>query len=128
MRRLVVVLLLAGIMLSCLGVFLSLATTRSDVPSAFAGADVAHVDRGANVPLPDGGYRLTLAEEVQETHKLPVNAELLTMLLLACSFGASVGWLLTNARRRRAIRSSGADRPPLVAAPEVPSILEVFRL
>jgi hypothetical protein len=128
MRRLVVVLLLAGIMLSCLGVFLSLATTRSDVPSAFAGADVAHVDRGANVTLPDGGYPLILAEEVQETHKLPVNAELLTMLLLACSFGASVGWLLTNARRRRAIRSSGADRPPLVAAPEVPSILEVFRL
>lgn len=127
MRRLVV-LLLAGIMPSCLGVFLSLPATRSDVPSAFAGADVAHVDSGANVPLPDGGYPLTPAEEVQETDKRPVNAELLTMLVLACSFVASVGWLLTNALRRRAICSSGADRSPLVAAPEVPSFLEVFLL
>jgi hypothetical protein len=127
MRRLVV-LLLAGIILSCLGVFLSLPAAGSDVPSAFAGADVAHVDRGQNVPLPDGGYPLTLAEEVQKADKRPVNAELLTMLLLARSVGASVGWLLTNARRRRAICSSGVDRPSLVAVPEVPSFLEVFRL
>ena len=128
MRRLVA-LLLAGLMLSCLGVFLSLSATGSDVPSAFvAGADVAHVDRDANAPLPDGSYLLTPAEEVQKTDKRPVNAELLTILLPACSFGASVGWLLTNARRREAISSSGVDRPSLVTAPEGPSFLGVFRL
>jgi hypothetical protein len=122
MRRLVVH-LLAGIMLSCLAVFLSLLATGSDMPSAFAGADVAHVDRGTNVPLADGGYPLTLAEEVLKTDKRPVKTELLTMLLLVCSFGTSVGWLLANARRRRAICSSGVDRPSLI-----PSFLGVFRL
>jgi hypothetical protein len=122
MRRLVV-LLLAGLMLSCLGVFLSLPVSGSDVPSAFvAGADVAHVDRDANAPLPDGRYLLTPAEEVQKTDERPVNAELLTMLLLACSFG------LTNARRRGAICSSGVARPSLSTAPEGPSFLGVFRL
>ena len=128
MRRLVV-LPLAGLMLSCLGVFLSLPATGSDVPSAFvAGADVAHMDRDTNAPLPDGSYLLTPAEEVQKTDKRPVNVELLTILLLACSFGASVGWLLTNARRRGAICSSGVDLPSLATAPEEPSFLGVFRL
>jgi hypothetical protein len=127
MRRLVV-LLLAGLMLSCLGGFLSLPATGSGVPPAIvAGADVAHVDRGANAPLPDGRYLLTPAEEVQKTDKRPVNVELLTMLL-AYSFGASVGWLLTNAQRRGAICPSGVDCPSLATAPEGPSILGVFRL
>src|SRR5215208_1494080 len=128
MRRLGVP-LLAGVMLSCLGVFLSLPATGSDVPSAFvAGTDGAHGDRDANTPLPDGSYLLTPAEEVQKTDKRPVNVELLTILLLACSFGASVGWLLTNARRRGAICSSGVDRQSLVTPPEGPSFLGVFRL
>ena len=71
MRRLVV-LLLAGLMLSCLGVFLSLPATGSDVPSAFvAGADVAHMDRDTNAPLPDGSYLLTPAEEVQKRISAP---------------------------------------------------------
>src|SRR5215204_4021925 len=131
MRR-VVLLLLAGIMLSCLGIFLSLpATTASevpDVPSALAGANVGHVDRGANAPapLPDERYPLTPAEEAQETDKLPVNAYLLTMLVLAiASLGASVVlWLLTtNARRQGAIYSLGAVRASLTTACEEPSFL-----
>jgi hypothetical protein len=133
MRR--VVLLLAGVMLLCLGNFLSLpATTASevldvpDVSSALAGANVGHVDRGANAPapLPDGSYLLPPAEEVQETDKLPVNAYLLTMLVLAnASFGASVVlWLLTtNARRQRAIYSLGVVRASLTTACEEPSFL-----
>jgi hypothetical protein len=40
--------------------------------------------------LPDGSYPLMPAEEAQETDSPPVNAYLLTMLTLACSFGASV--------------------------------------
>jgi hypothetical protein len=52
------------------------------------------------------------------------------MLMLACSFGASVlMMLLTNARREDAICSwSGDDRGWLAVAHEDPSFLGVFRL
>ena len=91
-----------------------------------------HVDRGANAPapLPNGSYPLMPAEEAQETYSLPVNAHLLTMLVLACSFGSSVlMMLLTNARREGAICSwSGDDLRWLAVAHEDPSFLGVFRL
>ena len=123
-------------MLCCLGVFLlSLPLTAPHVSSALAGANVEHVDRGANAPapLPDGSYPLMPAEEAQETDSPPLNASLLTMLMLACSLGASVlRMLLTNARsarRQGAICSwSGDDRPWLVVGHEDPSFLGVFRL
>jgi hypothetical protein len=123
-------------MLCCLGLFLSLSATTSDVsgvPSALAGAKAGHVDRGANAPapVPDRRYPLTPAEELQETDKGPVNANLLTMLLLAItSFGASLLWLLTtNARRRGAICSWGVeDRAWLAVAHEGPSFLGVFQV
>ena len=132
------VLLLAGVMLSCLGIFLSLPATTSDVPSgvpsALAGANVGHMDRGANAPapLPDGSYPLTAVEELQETDKGPVKASLLRMLLPAItSFGASLLWLLTtNARRRGAMCSWGIeeDRLWLAVAHEGPSFLGVFQV
>ena len=104
------------------------------MPSALAaGANVGHVDRGANepAPLPDGSYPLTPAEEPQETDKLPVNFYFLTMLGLALAyFGASVGWVLkTNARRQGVMCCSLVnDRAWLAVAPEGPSFLGVFRL
>ena len=120
-------------MLCCLGVFLlSLPLTAPHVSSALGGANVEHVDRAANAPapLPDESYLLTLAEEAQETDRPPVNAYLLTMLMLACSFGASVlRMLLTNAGRQGAICSwIGDDRGWLAVAHEEPSFLGVFRL
>ena len=137
-HRLVLLLLLAGIVLCCLGVLLSLPLTAADVsdvpgvPSALAGANVGHVDRGAKAPapLPNGSYPLTPAEEPQQTDSHPVNAYLLTMLVLACSFGSSVlRMLLTNAGRQGAICSwSGDDRAWLAVAHEEPSFLGVFRL
>jgi hypothetical protein len=80
--------------------------------------------------LPDESYLLTPAEEVRETNSLPGNAYLLTMLVLACSFGASVlRMLLTNARRQGATCSwIGDDRGWLAVAHEEPSFLGVFRL
>jgi hypothetical protein len=59
-----------------------------------------------------------------------VNAYLLTMLLLACSFGASVLMMaLTNARRQGAICSwIGDDRGWLAVTHEERSLLGVFRL
>jgi hypothetical protein len=80
--------------------------------------------------MPEGSYALTLPEEAQETDSPPVNAYLLTMLLLACSFGSSVlRMLLTNAWREGAICScSGDDRRWLAVAHENRSFLGVFRL
>jgi hypothetical protein len=93
---------------------------------------VEHVDRGANAPapLPDGSYPLMPAEEAQETDSPPVNAYLLTMLTLACSFGSSVlMMLLINAWREGAICSwIGDDRAWMAVAHEDPSFLGVFRL
>jgi hypothetical protein len=135
MYRLVLLLLLAGIVLCCLGVLLSLPLTAPDVagvPSAMAGANVGHVDRGAGAPtpLPNGSYPLTPAEEVQQTDRPPANAYILTMLLLACYFGASVlRTLLTSARRQGAICSWIGDGCAWsTVAHGDPSFLGVFRL
>jgi len=70
------------------------------------------------------------AEEAQETDRHPVNAYLLTVLVLGCSFGTSVlKMLLTNARRQGAICSwIGDDRRWVTVAYEDPSLLGVFRL
>ena len=132
MNRLVL-LVLAGVMLFCLGVFsLSLPRTAPHVSSALGGANVEHVDGGANAPapLPNGSYPLMPAEEAQQTDSLPVNAHLLTMLVLACSIGVCVLMKLrTNARREGAICSwSGDDLRWLAVAHEDPSFLVVFRL
>ena len=125
-------LVLVGIMLCCFWVLLSFPVTAPAVPSALAGPNVGHVDRGAgtSAPLPDGSYLLTPAEEPQKTDRLPGNAYLLTMLMLACSFGASVlRRLLTSAGRQGAICSwIGDDRAWLAVAHEEPSFLGVFRL
>lgn len=125
-------LLLTGVMLCCLGVLLSLPLTAPNESAVHGGAHVEHVDRAANapVPLPDGSYPLILAEELQETDRLPVNTYLLTMLVLSLSFGASVlMMLLTDARRQGAIFSWISNDGGWVAvAHEDPSFLGVFRL
>ena len=131
MHRLVL-LVLAGVMLCCLWVLLSLPLTAPHLSSALWGANVEHVDRGANAPapLPNGSYPLMPAEEAQEAYTSPVKAYLLTMLMLACSFGASVlRMLLTNAWREGTICSwLGDDCGWLAVAHEDQSFLGVFRL
>jgi hypothetical protein len=132
MHRFVLLLVSAGVVLCCLGVLLSSPASAPEVPSVLARANMGHMERGADAPapLPDASYPLTPAEEAQQTYEHPVNAYLLTMLLLACSSGASVlRMLLTNARRQGATCSwSGDDRPWLTVAHEAPSFLGVFRL
>jgi len=58
-----------------------------------------------------GSLPLTPAEEAGETDERPVNASVLTMLVLAGATGVSILWLpTTSARRRGAIRPSwGAE-------------------
>jgi hypothetical protein len=101
-----------AVVLVCLVVcltFISLTAIGSqEDPSALAMANVLPLDhQGANrdVPPLDGTYPpfapFTLADEADEG---PVNCGLLTILLLATPFfGASVGWLLTNAQRQGAL-------------------------
>jgi hypothetical protein len=87
----------------CLGICLTLlslpARGSQENPSALGMANVLPLDQGVNrnaLPLDGTYYPFALAEEADED---PVNAGLLTMLLLVASFlVASVGWLLTNAQ------------------------------
>jgi hypothetical protein len=129
---LVLLLLLAAIVLCCFRVLLSLPLTAPHVSSALGEANMEHVERAANAPapLPDGSYPLTPADEVQQTDRPPANAYLLTMLLLAWSFGASVLRVLLTNTRRQGVTCSwiGDDRPWLAVAYEEPSFLGVFRL
>jgi hypothetical protein len=70
------------------------------------------------------------AEEAQQTYSPPVNAYLLTMLTLACSFGVSVLMMLLINARRQGVTCSwiGDNRPWMAVAYEEPSFLGVFRL
>jgi len=97
-----------AVLLLCLGLSLALlslpARGSQEDPSALGMASVLSVDQEAigNAPPLDAiYYPIALAEEADED---PVNAGLLTMLLLAASFlGASLGWLLTNAQGQGAL-------------------------
>jgi hypothetical protein len=98
------------VLLLCLGfclILLSLPAIRSQDPSAFEMANVLPVDPAVRVnapPLDGSYYPFALAEEAD---KEPVNSGLLTMLLPAASFfGASTGWLRTNAQGQGALRFS----------------------
>jgi hypothetical protein len=95
-----------AVLLLCLGfslILLSLPARGSLDPSALGMNNVLPV-QGApvNAPSLEGTHHpFALAEEAEED---PVNAGLLTMLLLASFFGASVvGWLLPNAQGQGAL-------------------------
>jgi hypothetical protein len=124
------VLLLVALLL-CLDVFLlPLPASGSEEPSALAMSNFLRVDQatnGTSYPL-DEPYLVVLGEESEDAEKSPLKAELLTMLLLAVSFGATVGWLLTNAQRQGALRSLACVHPSLATACEDLPFLGVFRL
>jgi hypothetical protein len=125
------ILLSVAVMLCWLGLLFSLpATSTPELPSAFARAEAGHMDGGANAPPLDGSYPITIAQEIQQTDRHPVNASLLTMLLLSLAFGASVLWRATNDGRRLAASCSWSDdyRQWLAVACEGPSFLGIFRL
>jgi hypothetical protein len=124
-----------AILLLCLGVsltLLSLPARGSQDPSALGMANVLPVDQAVRVnapPLEGIYYPFVMAEEADEE---PVNAGLLTMLLLAASFfGASVvGWLRTNAQGQGALcfSSFGVGEVLGRAREEYLPFLGVFRL
>jgi hypothetical protein len=117
--------------LLCLGVFLlPLPATGSEVPSALAMANLPRVDLLANgngYPL-DETNLVAPGEEAEDAEKDPLNAELLTMLLLTLGFGLSVRWLLRNAQRQGSFCSLGFVRPSFATSCEDLPFLGVFRL
>jgi hypothetical protein len=117
--------------LLCLGVFFfPLPATGSEVPSGVTVTNLAHFDLATNWnghPLEET-YLVAPAEEAENGEKSPLNAELLTMLLLALSFGLSVGWLLRNAQRQGALCSLAGVRSSFATICEVLPFLGVFRL
>jgi hypothetical protein len=118
-------------LLMCLGVFLlPLPAAASEVPSALAMANLPGFDleTNGNDHSLDGIYVAAPAEEAEDADKDPLNAELLTMLLLALSFWATVGWLLRNAQRQGALCSLAVVHPSFATTFEELPFLSVFRL
>ena len=83
---------------------------------------------GDELPL-NGSYLAVPGEDAQDSARGPVNAGLLTALLLAYCFGAMIGWLLANDWGQQAFRSSGiTGRPSFVTTRKDRPFLGVFRL
>jgi hypothetical protein len=122
--------LVAASVVLCLGALVLWTATGPEVSATPAMADSSQLDQGANGdqhPL-NGSYLAVPAEEAEDSDKGPVNADLLTALLLAFSFGMTVGWLLANGRGQEAFCSSGVG-PRLSLCPrQDPPSLGVFRL
>ena len=83
---------------------------------------------GDELPF-NGSYLAVPGEEAQDSARGPVNAGLLTALLLAFCFGAMIGWLLANGWGQEAFRSSGiTGRPSFMTTRKDRPFLGVFRL
>ena len=123
--------LVAAAFVLCLGIFLSWPAAGSSVAAHTTAAGSLHVDRGysGGGHQMDVGYLAVAADEVDDSSKAPVNASLLTAVLLAACFAAAVGWLLSNGAGQRVLRSWHlALDPPFVTAREDAPFLNVFRL
>jgi hypothetical protein len=119
--------LLAMIIFVWVVAFLSLLATGLEVPTALTTAHSPHVNQETNGdwhPL----EAIYLAVPAEEVDKHPVNADLLSaLLLLAVSFGAIVVWSLANGWWHRAFRFVGLGRS-FLSTLEDRSFLGVFRL
>jgi hypothetical protein len=116
---------LVAVLMVCLGAFLCFLPTGLDVSTGLRPADSPPLDRGAQE-----GHLAVAQEEAGQADKVPVNADLLTMLVLVVSsfFGLSFGWALTNPQRQGASFSLIVFGPSLASACENLSSLEMFRL
>jgi hypothetical protein len=123
--------LVAAALLLCLAPLLFWSATGAEVPGTLAKADWTQMGQGANgdeLPF-NGSYLAVPGEEAQDSAKGPVNAGLLTALLLAFCFGAMIGWLRANDRGQQAFHSSGiTGRPSFMITRKDRPFLGVFRL
>jgi len=123
--------LVAAALLLCLAPLLFWSATGAEVPGTLAKADWSQMSKGANGDeLPLNGSDLAVpGVQAQDSGRGPVNASLLTALLLAFSFGAMIGWLLAHDWGQQAFRSSGiTGRPSFVTTRKDRPFLGVFRL
>ena len=116
--------LLAAVLL-CLGAFLCFLPTELDVSNVLTPAHSPPLDRGA-----EEGHLAVAQEEAGQADKYPVNADLLTMVVLtvASFFGMSCGWVLTDSQWQGALCSLGVVSLSLASACEELPFLGVFRL
>jgi hypothetical protein len=123
--------LLAAALLLCLAPLLFWSATGAEVSGTLAKADWSQMGQGANgaeLPL-NGTFLAVPGEEAQDSGRGPVNAGLLTALLLAFCFGAIIGWLLANGWGQQAFLSSGiTGRPSFMTTRKDRPFLGVFRL
>src|SRR3712207_7585491 len=84
--------LAAVAVLLCVWVFLPWLMNGPEAPGFLVGAHHSQVDQGANGDghPPTGSFLSATGEEAKDADKRPVNADLLTVLLLASFFGAIV--------------------------------------
>jgi hypothetical protein len=121
--------LVAVAVLLCVGFFLPWLGDEPEVSDFLSGVHFSQVDQGTNgdAHLPTGSYLAAIGEEAKHGDKGPVNADLLTALLVAV--GALVGWLLSNEPGTAALRFSRITRwPAFVTAGGAAPFLGVFRL
>jgi hypothetical protein len=104
------------------GVFLSWSDTGPWVTTA-AGS---HTAQGVDGHPPSGSQLTVFGADIEEGEKGPVNAVLLTVLLLASFLGVTAGWQLACDLRQPAPCVPG--RPSFEAAREDAPFLRVFRL
>ena len=104
------------------GVLLSWSATGPWVTTA-AGS---HAAQGVDGHPPSGSQLTVFGADIEEGDKGPVNAVLLTVLLLASFFGVTAGWQLACDLRQPAPCVPG--RPSFEAAREDAPFLSVFRL
>ena len=109
--------------LLCLGAFLCLLSTELDFSTVLTPAHSPPLERGAQE-----GHLAVAQDETGQADKVPVNADLLTMLVLALCFGLSFGWQLTNTQRQEALSSLGEVGRSFASACEDLSFLGVLRL
>jgi hypothetical protein len=123
--------LVAAALLLCLASLLFWSTTGAEVPGTLAKADWSQRGQGTNgdeLPL-NGTILAVYGEEAQDSARGPVNAGLLTTLLLAFCFGTMIGWLLANGWGQEAFRSSGiTGRLSFMTTLKDRPFLGVFRL
>jgi hypothetical protein len=109
---------------------LPLPASGSEAPSAVTIANLARLDleTNGNGHVLEGTYFVAPGEETEDAEKHPLKAELLTMLVLALSFGLSVGWVLRSAQRLKALCSLAFIDPLFASVCEDLPFLGVFRL
>jgi hypothetical protein len=109
------------------GAFLSWSASGSEIPTTAAAG--SHVGQGVDGHPPSGSHLVVLGGEAEEGNKGPVNAILLTALLLVSFLGTTAGWQLAHDRRQPApCLLCIPGRSSFEAAREDAPFLSVFRL